>query len=55
MYISRVSLKETVVELAVMVQGTVVSLVSVVKVMLVAVPQDGADWPIYASPFDEIS
>jgi hypothetical protein len=46
MYISRVSLKETEVEFALIDQGTVVSLVSAVKVMFVDVPQLGPSEPI---------
>ena len=47
MYIPSVSLKETVVELALMVQGTVLSSGSVTKVMFVDVPdQVGACNPM---------
>lgn len=56
MYNSSVSLKETVVELASMVHGTVVSLESVLKVMFVDVPdQVGASRPMYASPINAVS
>lgn len=52
MYMESVSLNETLEELAVIVQGTVVSELSTVKVMLVETEaSEGPERPKYASPF----
>jgi hypothetical protein len=55
MYICRVSFKEVVVELALIVQGTVVLLELALKVIFVDVPHVGASNPIYANPIGEVS